>query len=103
MASPRLQISMFLKLYQLFLLVLGFSTFVMNDMADNTAMTKGDGRNQNLQNLLAQSRRGPGMPGNDCDFSDRDFGATARQIHWPANDGLWQTIRRQMMSDAIII
>lgn len=57
-------------------------------MADNTAMTKGDGRNQNLQNFLAQSRRGPGMPGNDCDFSDRDFGATARQIHWPANDGL---------------
>lgn len=69
-------------------------------MADNTAMTKGDERNQNLKNFLAQSRRGPG---NDCDFSDCDFGATARQIHWPANDGLWQTIRQQMMSDAIII
>lgn len=66
-------------------------------MADNTAMTKEDERNQNLQNFLAQFRHGPGMPGNDC-----DFGATARKIHWPANDGLGQTIRRQMMSDAIV-
>lgn len=50
-------------------------------MADNMAMTKEDGRNQNLQNFLVQSRHGPGMPGNDC-----DFGATARQIHWAADN-----------------